>query len=269
MTVGDTLVVTAAVQSIYDRPSRSEGKVERQAIAGDRLIVTQMVSEGLTNAKGSWAKIAAEKDSYEGFVECTFLRPATVTATHSIAVRETPVTQEPEVKFGPSDGMLFMGSKVCVVDWSEDREWARVQLEQDDPIGWVFARHLRPIDENAGDPVGVARAFLGTPYVWGGNTGRGIDCSGLVQAALLACGIPCLGDSGPQQDVFAEPDREGPFVAGELLFWSGHVAMATTPDTMIHATAYSMSVIEEPIEPALQRIASQGDAPWQGRGRPR
>jgi len=269
MSITETVVVAAARLSVYDRPNATAAKVERQVIAGDRLYVTRCVADECSGSEEAWAQIVAQKDGYEGYVEKAHLAQTPANPTHVVAAREAPVTPLPQVKNGPSSGVLFMGSKVAVSGWSDDGAWAQIKLEQDRPLGWVFAGHLRTTDTLARDPVEVARTFLGSPYVWGGNTGRGIDCSGLVQAALLACGIPCKGDSGPQHDTFVEPDRYGPYEAGELLFWRGHVAMATGPDRLIHATAHSMSVIEEPIEPALKRIANQGDAPWRGRGRPR
>ena len=269
MTPGKTVVVTTSRLSIFGRPNVEEGSVSRQAIAGDRLLVQAKVKDELPEVGDIWCHVVAQKDGYEGFVERAYLSEHLVTATHWVSAREAPINPRPEVKYGPSTGVLFMGSAVEVTEWSEDGAWARVQVEKSKPQGWVFGRHLRRLDDLGTDPVNIARSFLGSPYVWGGNTGRGIDCSGLVQAALLACGVSCPGDSGPQHDAFVEPDRDGPFEAGELLFWKGHVAMATGPDTMIHATAYTMSVVEEPIEPALKRISEQGDAPWRGRGRPR
>ena len=124
-----------------------------------------------------------------------------------------------------------------------------------------------PLTQIEADPVAVACRFLGTPYVWGGNTGWGIDCSGLVQAALLACGIACPGDSDLQQAAFAEPGRDGRLEPGELVFWSGHVAMAMDADRLIHANAHDMAVAIEPALAAVARIEAAGDGPVTGRGR--
>ena len=81
------------------------------------------------------------------------------------------------------------------------------------------------------DPVAVAELFLGTPYLWGGNSRAGIDCSGLVQAALLACGIACPGDSDLQAAIrrHARLSRSSRSARGDLIFWKGHVAMVADP----------------------------------------
>ncbi|MEL6959554.1 MAG: NlpC/P60 family protein [Pseudomonadota bacterium] len=268
MKSGDQVIPITARLNLYDRPHVDDGSVARQVLAGDLLEVVDLPADETGAGADLWVEICAAKDGYKGFVEKAHLRAATAKPTDVIAIREAPVTPQPGVKFGPALRVLFLGTPVEVIRRSDDRRWAEVQLEASSPLGWVFADHLRPITSPVTDPVSVARTFLGSPYVWGGNSGRGIDCSGLVQAALLACDKACPGDSGPQHDEFVEPEREGPFEAGELLFWRGHVAMATGPEKMIHATAHTMSVIEEPIVPALERIAQQGDAPWRGRGRP-
>ena len=111
----------------------------------------------------------------------------------------------------------------------------------------------------------VAESLLGTPYLWGGNGRWGIDCSGLVQAALTACGIPCPGDSDLQRAAFPAVDD---IRRGDLLFWPGHVALAMSPDRMIHATAFAMAVIAEPIAGAIARIDAGGDGPFLGIRRP-
>ena len=115
------------------------------------------------------------------------------------------------------------------------------------------------------EPVEVAGLFLGTPYLWGGNSRWGIDCSGLVQAALLACAIPCPGDSDLQQAL----GREVATVArGDLLFWKGHVAMAMCGERIIHATGHAMAVVIEDMAAALTRIEAQGGGPVLARRRP-
>lgn len=124
-------------------------------------------------------------------------------------------------------------------------------------LGWIPTIHLGATEE---DPVAVAERYLGTPYLWGGNSCWGIDCSGLVKAALGVTGTDCPGDSdlqcarlGQTLDPNTAPQR------GDLMFWKGHVAMVTDADTLIHANAYHMAVTHEPIDAAIRRIAAQGD----------
>ncbi len=108
------------------------------------------------------------------------------------------------------------------------------------------------------DPVEVAERFLGTPYLWAGNTGDGIDCSGLVQVACLACGIACPGDSDLQARALGEPlGADAPLRRLDLLFWKGHVAMVADAGRFLHASGHHMAVVYEEIDVTLKRIAAR------------
>ena len=142
--------------------------------------------------------------------------------------------------------------------------WARIAVS----VGslWVPEHHLTQSDM---DLIEAARLLLGTPYVWAGNTGFGLDCSGLVQVAFHASGRDCPPDSDVQAGMLGqELSPSEPLAARDLLFWKGHVALATGPDKMIHANAHHMAVVEEPISEAITRIASTDTGPVTRRLRP-
>jgi cell wall-associated NlpC family hydrolase len=116
-----------------------------------------------------------------------------------------------------------------------------------------------PLDRDASDFVAIAERFLGTPYLWGGKTSFGIDCSGIVQVALTACGIACPRDSIMQEQAF--PRSSAPiekFKRGDLVFWKGHVAIVRDEATLLHANAFHMEVALEPIAEAVARIRVAG-----------
>lgn len=218
----------------------------RQALTGDRL--------GLYDRRDGWAYVRAAKDGYCGWLP----EAATVAlddATHCVSVRSSWLQPAPTSR-RPALADLHLGARVRVL--SKADRWARVRCGGDE--GYLPASHLRPLDSPESDPVDVARRFLGTPYVWAGNTGFGIDCSGLVQACLLACGIPCPGDSDLQEAALGRAlVPEDDWRPGDLVFWKGHVALVADPQTLIHAYGHAMLVGYEPIAEALPRILAAGD----------
>jgi cell wall-associated NlpC family hydrolase len=125
---------------------------------------------------------------------------------------------------------------------------------------YVPAAHLAPLGENESDLVTVAERFLGAPYLWGGKTALGLDCSGLVQVALTACGVSCPRDSDMQEAALgtAVSADLSALECGDLIFWKGHVAIVLDRDSLIHANAYHMAVAIEPINEAVVRIRNAG-----------
>lgn len=194
--------------------------------------------------------IIAEKDDYVGFLHASALT-IDHAVTHRINVLASHAYSEPNMK-SPDLKSLSHGARINVIDTS--KKFAKTAH------GFVPEQHICPIDQNDDDFVEVAKLFLGTPYLWGGNSNLGIDCSGLVQAALTACGIPCLGDSDQQEAQLGQLlQPQTPAQKGDLFFWKGHVAIAADEKTLIHANAYQMACVYEPINDAIARITAQGD----------
>ncbi len=134
-------------------------------------------------------------------------------------------------------------------------------------VGWIHAAHLQPIGQFEADWVAVAERFLGAPYLWGGRSNRGLDCSGLVQMGMQAVGRACPRDTDQQLDAFAEgPGRTG-LRRGDLAFWKGHVGVMLDGERLLHANAHHMAVAIEPLDTALVRIEKAG-VPFVGYRRP-
>jgi hypothetical protein len=221
------------------------GKRERQLLMGEGFLVLEML-EGFAFGQ-------AERDGFVGYVATSALA-VMPPSTHRVAAKSTHLYPSANLK-DLELSQLSYGSKVSVAE--DGDRFAKLANGT-----FIPKIHLKPVSELEIDPVSVAEIFLGTPYLWGGNSIFGIDCSGLVQVSYLTCGIACLGDSDLQQtSLGVEIPLQSPIQRGDLFFWRGHVAMASDSETIIHANAYRMAVTYEPVKPALQRIDANGDDP--------
>ena len=206
-------------------------------------------------AVDAWCFVQAALDGYCGWLHSASLGRDLPPVTHHVTAPATHLYPAPDMKQRET-ASLSIGARLSVA--GIEGRFVRLATGSFVPIQHVG-------NAPASDPVPVAESLLGTPYMWGGNSRWGIDCSGLVQAALTACDIPCPGDSDLQRGAFPAVDD---IRRGDLLFWPGHVALAMGPDRMIHATAFAMAVIVEPIPDALARIEAAGDGPFLGIRRP-
>ena len=246
-------VIASAI--VVDICSAPDGARDRQLLLGE---VFMSLERNHTHIFGY-----AEKDGYVGWVDSAAFADGLQTApTHYVSTPRTYAKSTSGLKEMGQTTQLPFGVRLVVL--CDEDGWSKVAWHRDliPRDLYVPSQHLTPIGELQTDPVSVAELFLGTPYLWGGNSAFGIDCSGLVQAAFLACGLDCPGDSDLQQASLGTAVTDnGPCQRGDLLFWQGHVAMVVDGDTLIHANAHHMAVAYEPIETAIDRIAAQGDGP--------
>lgn len=197
----------------------------------------------------------AQKDGYCGWLPEICLTDSPP-PTHWIASPGTHLYPEPRAA-APQIAALPMGARLTVI--GQKGKYAETLQ------GFVPASHLKPLGAYLTDPVTIANQFLDTPYLWGGNSRAGLDCSGLIQLAHHACGIAIPGDADLQETI-GQP-AAGDYQRGDLLFWAGHVAIALNPNTLIHANGHTMSVAYEDIASAIARIQAAEGTPLRSRRR--
>lgn len=237
--------IAASVADIRKAP-RPDAGVNTQVLFGDDVLVFE-------EAEG-WAWVQAERDGYVGYVGATMLGAREHAPTHIVSAPRTFLYPGADLRF-PIAGQLSMGSTVTVTGAAETRGTHYALLPSGEAL---IAGHLRLLGDVAADYVSVAEMFLGTPYLWGGTSGFGIDCSGLVQLAMRMAGRNVLRDSDMQAAGLGEPIDPGPDYAGlkrgDLVFWKGHVAIMTDARDMIHANGHTMLVSREGLKDAIDRI---------------
>jgi cell wall-associated NlpC family hydrolase len=201
-----------------------------------------------------WAWGRARRDGYVGWVEEAALAGPVLAPTHRVSAIRTYAFPEPDFKAAPPT-LLTLNSLVTV----EDRHGRFVKVAR---AGWVAEEHLAALDVFERDPAAVAERYLGAPYQWGGRESLGLDCSGLVQQALYACGRGCPRDTDVQARETGEAIDPGPdyrsLRRNDLVFWDGHVAVMIDEERIIHATAWHMQVAVEPLADVVARFRGEG-----------
>ena len=238
-----------APQAPLRREPRPDAPLDTEALKGERVMVYDTDAEGW-----SWGQLGA--DNYVGWLPSAALAPPGPAPTHKVAVAalRTFVFPGPSIKLPPLEALPF-GATLHIVR-IEDR------MAVTPSGGYVPAAHLAPIGAKERDFVAVAERFVGTPYLWGGKTALGLDCSGLLQIALTACGMSCPRDRDMQERALGaavdHQESSFKFERGDLIFWAGHVAIARDRDSFAHANAFHMAVVIEPASEAIARIRGLG-----------
>ena len=231
-----------AASAPLKRSPQADAPLETEALFGESVTVY--------DESGGWAWAQLERDQYVGYLPGAALG-APSAPTHRVAALRTHAYPGPAIKLPPRMA-LSLGAQLKIVDSEGD-----FALSQDGLYLW--SRHLAALNACEPDAVAVAERFLETPYLWGGRTSEGIDCSGLVQTALTAAGIASPRDSDMQEAALGEPlavdDPDVPLKRGDLIFWKGHVGIMRDSLTLLHANGWHMKTVSEPLAEARARIA--------------
>ena len=244
---GEPFEVIAAVAPLRRAPT-ADAELMTQALKGERVTIYDHNSEG-------WAWGQLDSDGYVGWLPDAALAKPVQAPTHGVTALRTFAFPGPSIKLPPVE-TLVMGSVLTVT--GEDGAFAITRE------GWHLPKpHLAAIGHREADFVAVAERLIGTPYLWGGKSSFGIDCSGLVQISLNASGIGCPRDSDMQEASLGraiDVAEAGSLQRGDLLFWKGHVAIARDARTIVHANAHHMATVVEDTAGAIARIKAAGSA---------
>jgi hypothetical protein len=248
----DTRAMSCAAPAAAIRAAAQAGAEQvDQILFGERFEVLE--------EEGSWLYGQAARDGYVGFVEAPVLTALAPPPTHRVSAIRSYAFAEASIKsraVGP-----FSINTLVVVEAVENR------LAKVAGAGWMAADHLSPIGVFEDDWAAVAERFVGAPYLWGGRESLGLDCSGLVQQALFACGRGCPRDTDMQAAAFPLIEA-AEFGRGDLVFWKGHVAMGLGDGRIVHANGHHMATVVEPLTEAVARIAAAGAGEPTGYRRP-
>ncbi len=241
---GEPRQVVAASLPLRREP-RFDSTLDTEALKGETVT---LYAEG-----EGWAWVQIDRDRYVGYMPSDGLSPKIIAPTHKIAALRSYVYSEPD---GKSPTLDLLSLNAFVTARAEEGRFRALEGG-----GYVVARHTLPVGEMADDPVAIAETFVGTPYLWGGRTSIGLDCSGLVQLAAEAAGLSAPRDADMQAAELGEPVswRDGAELSrGDLVFWDGHVGIMTSGTQLLHANAHHMAVELEPFVAAKERIKQAG-----------
>jgi cell wall-associated NlpC family hydrolase len=242
---GEEFEVVEAIAAVREAPSAGS-MLATQALKGERVTIYDRNGEG-------WAWGQLNGDGYVGWLPDGALAKAAGVTTHKVTSIRTFVFPGPSIKLPPAD-TLVMGSRLTVA-----RENGPFAITRDGL--YVPLQHIGAIGHHEDDFVAIAERFVGTPYLWGGKSSLGIDCSGLVQISLAAAGTGCPRDSDMQQDGLGralDATESKNLKRGDLIFWKGHVAIVRDAHSIVHANAHHMATAIEDTAGAIARIKAAG-----------
>lgn len=242
---GEPAQIARGTMPVRHRPEVSLG-LETEALFGETATIF--------DESGGWAWVQLDRDGYVGYVPADAMQRKIVNATHRVQALGTFVYPAADLKTPP---VMHLPMNAVVGVARGDEHFSELQNG-----GFVISRHLHKPDKTARDFVEIAERFVGTPYLWGGRTRIGIDCSGLVQTALQASGLAAPRDTDMQQaetgeNISIRSDLQG-LRRGDLIFWRGHVGIMLDAVMFLHANAYHMAVTVETLPEAAARIAKVG-----------
>ncbi len=241
------------------RVPRLDASLDTELFRGEVVRVFDETAEG-------WSWVQNETDGYVGYLSNDALGALSPEPTHRVSALRTFVYPGPDMKL-PVRGSLSIGSRIATAGTAETRGTLYRLLAGGE--GAVVAIHTEPVDApfdttHDADFVAVALRFLRVPYLWGGRSSLGVDCSSLVQLSLMVAGRPAPRDTDMQQAALGHAVEDGigaPLDRGDLVFWKGHVAIMIDGEFMVHASGHHMAVTLEPLADAVARIAKAAGPP--------
>jgi len=238
---GRLMHVAVEVTDIKVSPA-PEAAIDTQALYGEEVMVYDIID--------GWAWGQLKSDDYVGYIAASALAEGGFSTTHRLVALRSFIYPGPSMKL-PVSGSLPLNARLDVA--GEEGEFLRLSQG-----GFLFAKHAVPEQTHVGDFVSVAELFLNVPYLWGGKSALGIDCSGLVQTGLTAAGIAAPRDTDLQEKALGAEIAKGvPLQRGDLIFWKGHVGIMRNAHELLHANAHHMFVASEPLTQAQERIKAK------------